>query len=417
MLLFEALFFLHILADGYSFRNIDGYSILTIWAAVLMLIFLVFSVLGLLNVDSRIRNLHDAEKRVEEIETKMTKLLHDFQLSAEKEKRNIVKKAEEEVVKIMDKSAVRQNSFDILTQIQNNPDPEFRIKRYTAFLNEKGNLEGVNLAFVYTQRGLAYQDLRRLDEAERDFEQAMELFPEDFDAFLAMGTLYAKEKRQFEKAIEYYDKAIKLKPSLAVGYEMIGNAYSNLKDYDRAEEYYSKANDCGLELGQWYYNKALKVKQSGEDPTGAIAESFFKRCLKLNPYFLPAVINLAMIYRNRGDNNKALEVLSKVVEEQFNEDFKNVMIQRGICLNFANRPFDALSDFIWVEQHKPNNVQNLSNLALTCLKVGKFLEAEQYALKGLEQASIQNIHNCDIDFDNVLEIIAKIKKDNNIPPR
>lgn len=88
MLLFEVLFFLNIWADGYSFRNIDGYSILTIWAAVLMLIFLVFSVLGLLNVDSRIRNLHDAEKRVEEIEAKMTKLLQEFQMSAEKEKRN-----------------------------------------------------------------------------------------------------------------------------------------------------------------------------------------------------------------------------------------------------------------------------------------------------------------------------------------
>ena len=337
VLLFEVLFLLNIWADGYSFRNIDGYSILTIWAAVLMLIFLVFSVLGLLNVDSRIRNLHDAEKRVEEIETKMTKLLHEFQLSAEKEKRNIVKKAEEEVVKIMDKSAVRQNNFDILTQIQNNPDPEYRIKRYTAFLNEKGNLEGVNLAFVYTQRGLAYQDLKRLDEAERDFEQAMELFPEEFDAFLAMGTLYAKEKRQFAKAIEYYEKAVKLKPSLAVGYEMIGNAYSNLEDYDKAEEYYSKANDCGLELGQWYYNKALKVKQSGEDPTGAIAESFYKRCLRLNPYFLPAVMNLAMIYRERGENSKALEILSKVVEEQFNKDFINVILQRGLCMNFDNK--------------------------------------------------------------------------------
>lgn len=411
MLLFEVLFFLNIWADGYSFRNIDGYSILTIWAAVLMLIFLVFSVLGLLNVDSRIRNLHDAEKRVEEIESKMTKLLHEFQLSAEKEKRNIVKKAKEEVVKIMDKSAVRQNNFDILTQIQNNPDPEFRIKRYTAFLNEKGSLEGVNLAFVHTQRGLAYQDLKRFDEAERDYEQAIALFPEDFDAYLAMGTLYAKEKKQFEKAIEYYEKAVKLKPTLAVGYEMIGNAYSNLENYDKAEEYYSKANDCGLELGQWYYNKALKVKQSGEDPSGSIAESFYKRCLKLNPFFMPAAINLAMIYRERNDNDKALKVLSSVVEGNFNEEFKNVVLQRGICLNFANRPLDALSDFLWVERFAPNNVQNLSNLALTCLKVGKFLEAEFYAMRGLEQGSIQNLHTCDSDFDNVLSIVNQYKRD------
>lgn len=411
VLIFEVLFFLHIWADGYSFRNIDGYSILTIWAAVLMLIFLVFSVLGLLNVDSRIRNLHDAEKRVEEIEVEMTKLLHEFQLSAEKEKRNIVKKAEEEVVKIMDKSAVRQNNFDILTQIQNNPDPEFRIKRYTAFLNEKGNLEGVNLAFVHTQRGLAYQDLKRYDEAERDYEQAMNLIPEDFDAYLAMGTLYAKVKKQFEKAIEYYEKAVKLKPTLAVGYEMIGNAYSNLGNYDKAEEYYSRANDCGLELGQWYYNKALKIKQSGEDPNGSIAESFYKRCLKLNPFFMPAAINLAMIYRDRNENDKALKVLSSIVEGNFNEEFKNVVIQRGVCLNFANRPYDALNDFLWVKRYAPNNIQNLSNLALTCLKVGKFLDAEFYALRGLEQATMQNNHTCNSDFDNVLSVVSQIKRD------
>ena len=128
MFLFEVLFFIHILSDGYSFKNIDGYSVLTIWAAVMTLVFLVFSVLGLLNIDSRIRNLHDAEKRVEDIESRMTALLEDFKISAEKEKESIVKKAEGEIMKIMDKSALRQNNFDILTQIQNNPDPEFRIK-------------------------------------------------------------------------------------------------------------------------------------------------------------------------------------------------------------------------------------------------------------------------------------------------
>lgn len=409
--LFEVLFFLHIWADGYSFRNIDGYSVLTIWAAVLMLIFLVFSVLGLLNVDSRIRNLHDAEKRVEDIETKMTSLLEEFKISAEKEKQGIVKKAEEEIVKIMDKSAIRQNNFDILTQIQNNPDPEYRIKRYTAFLGEGVHHEGVNPAFVYTQRGLAYQDLKRFDEAEVDFKRAMELFPNDFDSYLAMGTLYAKERRDFKTAIVYYEKAVKAKPTLAVGYEMIGNAYSNLGDYDKAEEYYSKANDCGLELGQWYYNKALKVMSSGEDPTGAIAESFYKRCLKLNPHFLPAALNLAMVYRDRGDNPKALEVLSSLVEGNFSEEYKNVVLQRGICLNVANRPFDALADFIWVERHSPSNVQNLSNLALTSLKVGRFIEAEFYAVRGLEQAAVQNIHNCDADFNSVLSIVAKIKRD------
>lgn len=364
-----------------------------------------------MNVDSRIRNLHDAEKRVEDIEAKMTSILEEFKISAEKEKQGLVKKAEEEIVKIMDKSAVRQNNFDILTQIQNNPDPEYRIKRYTAFLSENAHHEGVNLAFVYTQRGLAYEDLKRLDEAENDFRHAMELFPNDFDSYLALGTLYAKEKREFRTAIEFYEKAVKAKPTLAVGYEMIGNAYSNLGDFEKAEEYYSKANDCGLELGQWYYNKALKVRSSGEDPTGAIAESFLKRCLKLNPIFLPAALNLAMIYRERGDNEKALKVLSSLIDGQFNEEFKNVVLQRGICLNAAQRPFDALEDFIWVERHSPGNIQNLSNLAITCLQVGRFIEAEFYASRGLEEALKQNRHDCDADFDKVISVVSKIKRD------
>ncbi len=135
--IFEALFLLHAWIDAYSFSKIENGGIITIWAAVLTVVFLVFYVMVLLNIDNRIKELNDTRERLSTMEREMKEEIQKFKLSAEEERKKLVKRAQDEVVKIMNKSAERQNTFDQLTQIACNPDPVARINQYTEVLKKK----------------------------------------------------------------------------------------------------------------------------------------------------------------------------------------------------------------------------------------------------------------------------------------
>lgn len=108
-IVFELMFFLHWWADANNFRHTDESVVITIWAAVLTVVFVVFSLLGLLNIDNRIKELGEIKSRLVEMETNMKQTLASVKSSAEEERNKIVKMAEKEVVQIMDKSALRQN--------------------------------------------------------------------------------------------------------------------------------------------------------------------------------------------------------------------------------------------------------------------------------------------------------------------
>lgn len=84
--------------------------------------------------------------------------------------------------------------------------------------------------FFYKLRGDIYFKLENYDLAEKDYEKASELDPEDALFVELMGDTYAKEKN-FEKAIEFYNKALKLDPSKYSIYQYKAYAHEALEDY------------------------------------------------------------------------------------------------------------------------------------------------------------------------------------------
>jgi|YelNatPaOPRAMG01_1025707.scaffolds.fasta_scaffold98468_1 tetratricopeptide (TPR) repeat protein len=66
-----------------------------------------------------------------------------------------------------------------------------------------------------------------------------------------------------EKAIEYLNQAIKLRPDLAEAYNNRGNAYSDLKQYERALEDYNEAIRLKPDYAHAYYNRATTYSDLG----------------------------------------------------------------------------------------------------------------------------------------------------------
>ncbi len=391
VLIFEALFLLHAWQDAYQFGNIDGIGVITVWATVLTVVFLVFSVMGLMNIDSRIKELNEIRERLMEVEKKVVETEKDFKLSAEQEKKNVVKKAQEQIVEIINKSAERQNTFDELAHIANIPDPDVQIKRYSEILKTKTEKDGVNVGFVHIRRGEAYQIMERDDEALADFEQAVQITPNDTDPYLAIGCFYVYRKKDYAQSIKYFEKALKINPKSPQIYVNIANSYAQLNNFSEADKYYKLADDYSVESFNWYYNKANILRESGEDPKGELQERYLKYCLKLNPLFIPASLNLSSVYKSQGRPKDAEKLLTELINTQaYKQEFINSIIQRGECSIINGNYAGALNDFNLAYVYRPSEILTLLRLSQLNLRYSRLQLSLDFARIGIKQCQLQN---------------------------
>lgn len=98
---------------------------------------------------------------------------------------------------------------------------------------------------------------------EAAFDQAVQLLEsQDLEA-MNSTELYAElahshhELKQFEKALEYYEKVIDLAPAHAFAHNNLGMIHTDLKDYKKALMHYDKAIAARPDYDGAYYNRAL----------------------------------------------------------------------------------------------------------------------------------------------------------------
>lgn len=103
-------------------------------------------------------------------------------------------------------------------------------------------LELVEDAYYYIERGLLYMDNYNMDLALADYEKALELEPDNIYAYNNIGYVL-QSKGQFEKAIEYYEKSIELMTdeSTMLPYRNIATCYKALGKWEKGIEILQEA--------------------------------------------------------------------------------------------------------------------------------------------------------------------------------
>lgn len=397
----EIVLWFHTNGLGWHIGELLPSDAISLWGTVMTIVFLVFSVLALWNVDQKIHELNEMKSRIGEkftsIETKNREVL----LEADKAQKDIVKKAEEQIKRILDKSTYRQNFYDTLTRIANIQDPGRQVQEYTHFLRTSSDIEGVNYAYVYICRGDAYLLLSRYEKALADYEMASKLDTKTVAPFFALGNYYVTIK-DFKKSIEIYEEGLKIDPQDENLMMNIANSYSALGDYAKADEYYDKALTFNPDLAMAYYNKARLATEKKDELWKETSMNYLNHCIEIMPNFYQSNINKAALLREDNNNDEAAEVLTKVISATVPSDFVMAVLQRGIAYRLQGKMPLALNDFNTVLLYDPHNVQNLSNLASTYYMMEFFKEAAHIAHLGLKEAENQNRHDCDFDFNEIL---------------
>jgi tetratricopeptide (TPR) repeat protein len=163
----------------------------------------------------------------------------------------------------------------------------------------------VDRGFVCRQKG-------ELSAAQKYFESALSLNPDNAKAYRGLAEVYT-DRKQYEKALEYFNRAIDLEPSDYHTYAWIGWIYTYTGKNSLADEFFQKAIDLGpqddwfyLELGLYYYiNYPEKFSQ---------AEIVLRRAIQFNPRNDMAYFGLGWIYAFQNKYDESEEAFRKALE-------------------------------------------------------------------------------------------------------
>lgn len=385
--------------------TVEGISTLTIWSGVLTIVFLVFSVMGLLHIDEKISAIDKAKVHIDDTLSDYKTTSTDFKLSVNKEKAALIEEAKKGINVIISESASRQNLFDSISRALVEPAPDRKVLMFTNILRSNPKTEGVNYSYIYCSRGMAYLQMQQIDKALIDLNEALRIDDKTDFPLVSLGFYYAQIK-DYNKSVEYYKKAIEKDSTKASNYFDTAASYAAMGDYDSAEKY----NDMGLtyepEFSGAYYNKALNlINKDSRDYE--LIERYLDHAILVNPLFYRAKINKANLRREQKDDYGAIKLLSEVINPLENKDFINALEQRGIAYKMLRMFPQAKINFNQVFLLDPTNVQNLCNISSVCLSMLEINESWTYYLEGIYQAEIQKNHTCDSDFDIINDTVRK----------
>jgi tetratricopeptide (TPR) repeat protein len=220
---------------------------------------------------------------------------------------------------------------------------------------------------------------------------------------LDRGLEYANNK-DFDHAIQEYDKSIQLNPHNAITYKNRGNAYFDKGDLGRALNDYTRAQETDPNYADAYFNRGLVYAEKG-DYDHAIGE--YNRVIQLNPndstalnergwaHFLNndpdrafsdfslairndrnnanAYFGRAMVCLNAGDNNRAIRDFNQAIK--LTPDDATSHYYRGVAYYRLSDLEYAISDFDTAIKIDPNYSVAYHDRGLANYKKGVLVQA------------------------------------------
>lgn len=185
-------------------------------------------------------------------------------------------------------------------------DLEKAIRDFTSALNLVQDSNG------YINRGRSYVTKKEYDRAVADYTKAIAIKPASSQAYNGRGRAY-EGKRDLEKAVADYTTALKIDPQCLDAYQNRGKLFFRKQDYDRAIEDFTKAIRLGPSDISAYFisidrGDAYTMKESFDE---AIAD--YTEAIRLKSDYTFAYNSRGFAYLAKGDYKKALSDYSRII--------------------------------------------------------------------------------------------------------
>ncbi len=132
-------------------------------------------------------------------------------------------------------------------------------------------------------------------------DRSIAIFPDFADAYVQKGVAYY-HKKNYEKALSSYNKALTLNPADPVVNNNIGTILFETGQYQKSLEYFLNAIQYNSAYAEAYLNagSAYGVMQNYE-----MAIQYFESCLRYDPAYAQAYYFLGVTYQNMGNEPMA----------------------------------------------------------------------------------------------------------------
>ncbi len=187
-----------------------------------------------------------------------------------------------------------------------------------------------NKAEAHYKLGIAYLNDNKVQQAFVEFHKAYELEPNKKEVLNAIGIIYLLHLDEADKAIQYFEKAVKEDPLYSEAFNNLGYGYEKIGNFEKAIFYYRKAlsnplyptaEKAFINMGNSYYaignyEAAMQSYKEAVKRAPGLSMTYWRMALCLNAMgrygdastAISEAVKLDPTYA--GDRDKAIEDLS-----------------------------------------------------------------------------------------------------------
>jgi len=152
-------------------------------------------------------------------------------------------------------------------------------------------------------------------------------------------SLELTDQGDYDKAIEYLDKAIELDPNFSIAYYNRGRNHDRKYYYEDAISDYSRAIELDPEYAWAYVNRGWVYKQMGQQDQ---AIRNFTKGIELDPSDKLAFYDRGDIFLYQGEYELAVEDYTKAIK--IDPDYKEAIFNRAIAYAELDQSKDTIKD-------------------------------------------------------------------------
>ena len=217
--------------------------------------------------------------------------------------------------------------------------------------------------------GVAFDTLKNYHRAKEYYEEAIRIDPDYADAHFNKG-LALSALGQKEEAIKCYDEAIRIDPDDASVYYNKGLALSDLGQNEKAIKCYSEAIRIDPDYANAYYNKAVALSDLGRNEE---AVKCYDEARRIDPDDASFRYNKGTALSDLGQKEEAIKCYDEAI--RIDPDKGNAYYNKGTALSDLGRKEEAVKAYDEAIRINPDDGDAYYNKGTALSALGRNEEA------------------------------------------
>lgn len=219
------------------------------------------------------------------------------------------------------------------------------------------------LTSTYINRGIAYQEIGKLDLALKDFNEAISIDSNYAEAYYQRAFIYEQNQR-LDLAIEDLNRAIALDANISDYYVKRGNLYFRQEENELAKQDFNQAIKINPNDSIAYYNRANVYHAQKQFE---LAEIDYQKAIELQSDFALAYFRLGNLYRDTSQWQLAITNYNLAIA--LDDDFAQAYFDRGVIYLLLQEFQLACQDFDTTIKIDANRAEAYNNRGLCYINI------------------------------------------------